>query len=215
MRAHSETRPHQHKGPQKSATNFTSQLPGKTLEKILAARLSQIGRLTGGISPNNMGCLPNRSAIDGLMMDLTGQQAQLRQVSSYKNPATRPSLMANDIEGAFNCVSHSQLVSILIHYRFPKNLMKCIVAFNTNREIYMSFDSETESLVRFLAGLPQGSPLSPILFVIYSSVLDHRADLKTTSYVDDEIANVGASSQKLAAKLLQKHLNTRVKCGEL
>lgn len=105
---------------------------------------------------------------------------------------------------------HERLINIQEHYRFPRNLVQCIAAFNTERQIHMAFDGESEQPVPFCAGLPQGFPLSPILFMIYSSTLDSRNGVQTTVYVDDEIARIGATTQTLAVKAQQNHLDQRI-----
>lgn len=42
-----------------------------TVENTHASRLNLAGGQTGGIYNSHMGCLPNRSAINALMIDLT------------------------------------------------------------------------------------------------------------------------------------------------
>lgn len=96
--------------------------------------------------------------------------------------------MANDIDGVFNCVSHEQLINLLEHNHLPKNLVQCISAFNTNRWIHLAFDRKSEVPVPFRARLPHGSPLSPILFVMYCRAQDYHGGVPTTVYCDDEIA---------------------------
>lgn len=85
----------------------------------------------------------------------------------------------------------------------------------------MTLDGESEELVPVLAGLPQRSPLSPILFVIYSSTFDSPSKVKAAAYVDDEVARVGGTTQQVSSRLLQCHLDDRlnrasflnIKCG--
>lgn len=140
-----------------------------------------------------MWCLSNRSATNALMMDLTEPQVMLRTVTAYKRPAMRPTIMINDIDGVFNCVVHERLIDILTHYWFPNNLVRCIAAFNSNRQIHMAFDGESEKPTPFQAGLRKAFPHSRILFVIYSSALDNKAGVRITAYVANEVARVGVS----------------------
>lgn len=119
--------------------------------------------------------------------------------------------MANDIEGTFNCAVYSQLVEILHHYRYPAELITTIEGFGSDRALYFCFDGVEEPPLPFLSALPQGSPLSPIRFVIYSSCLG--ADAKnspgnsTTTYMDDEVMIQGAGSQAQATAALQLRLD--------
>lgn len=54
----------------------------------------------------------------------------------------------------------------------------------------MELEWEREAPVPFEAGLPQGSPLSPILFVNYAAAISSYNPTRTeisTTYVDDEV----------------------------
>lgn len=134
----------------------------KTVEKILADRTAVAAHETGAITNEQFEYLAHRSSMDALLLNLTKAQSWLRDVSSYKKPGTRPSLVANDIDGAFNCVLHDPLTFILRHYGFPEWLVKTIGSYSSHRRIYMAFDGEEEERLPFLVGLPQGSPQSPI-----------------------------------------------------
>lgn len=75
----------------------------------------------------------------------------------------------------------------------------------------MSFDGQQAPLATFTSGLPQGSPLSPVSFIIHAGAVKtqqptHPAH-SATSYVDDEVIVQGATSQKNASALLQKRLD--------
>lgn len=147
------------------------------------------------------------------------KQAQLyakpKQNSRSKGPATtRPTMIANDIEGAFNWVVYSRLVEILRHNRFPDELIATIESFGSDRTLYYCFDGDQETPLLFLSGLPQGSPLSPILFVIYSSCLSAGAipcpGNSTTTYMDDKVMTQGAASQAQATAALHLRINHRI-----
>lgn len=108
------------------------------------------------------------------MSDLPEAQEWLRTKTGYKTPAIRTAMAANNIDGGFNCVCHDVFGKILNHYRYPECLVKCIQSFNTARQIQMPFDREVENLGPFRSGLLQGSPLSPIEFVIEAGALNNE-----------------------------------------
>ncbi|KAL0630650.1 hypothetical protein Q9L58_010501 [Maublancomyces gigas] len=97
--------------------------------------------------------------IDALMINLTSAQVWQSQKrkpnrnSSGTDP-TRPSLLANDNDGAFNYVPHRRLIDILTNYQFPDRLIRTIKDFNQHRQIFLTFDGEREKPVNFNAGLP-------------------------------------------------------------
>lgn len=104
--------------------------------------------------------------------------------------ATGPTLLANDKDGAFNCVHHQRLSEIMIDYQIPKYLVQIIDSFNMDRTISMSIDGEAEPETRFQSGLPQGTPLSPVVFILYASAMSKGSPHPTesiTSYIGDEL----------------------------
>lgn len=105
------------------------------------------------------------------MINMTKAQGWTRGKVGYGKHTPRPTILGNDRNGAFNCVGHTRLTNILRHFRFPESLVQSIKCFNTDRTVALAVDGEQETAVPFLSGLPQGSPISPVLFVIYAAAL--------------------------------------------
>lgn len=84
--------------------------------------------------------------------------------------------MANNIEGAINCVIDERLIEILSHFRLPSALVSTIQSFLTRPTISIRIDGEIEDPAPFQAGLPQRSPLSPVVFILYAYTISavHR-----------------------------------------
>lgn len=115
---------------------------GKTFDKILAVRIAEAAEITGAVSNREFRCRRNRSAVDALMIPLTEGQELLKHNSTYHRMVNRPTIVTNDIEGAFNIVLHPRLTDILRHYGFPDNLVNTITESNRGRMIYLEFDGE-------------------------------------------------------------------------
>lgn len=112
-----------------------------------------------------------RSVQDTLLILLTPTQTWLPTKSEdhKRPPPTRPTLLANNIDGAFNTVRHDKLGEIITKAGFPKYLVSWIHDFCTNRTLSFHFNGENQFWKPFYSGLPQGSPLSPIFVVVYST----------------------------------------------
>jgi len=61
-----------------------------------------------------------------------------------------------------------------------------VAAFNTDQKISFGFDQQSEDPQPYQCGLPQGSPISPILILIYSNTMlekqHHPGDAVDTCY---------------------------------
>lgn len=83
----------------------------------------------------------------------------VNQESNGPDP-TGPTIVTNDIDGAFNLIIHYRLIEIMYHYRLPTDLIGNICSFTQTGTISMSFEGKTDPPTPFTSGLPHGSPLS-------------------------------------------------------
>lgn len=128
----------------------------KPLEMILAVRLVQAGQAIEAITGEQYSSLLQRSSIDTLIINLTDIQQWARMLNLHRHLVIKPTLVANDIDDAFNCVTHSRLIDILTHYPFAEPFIRMIADFKSGRTTFMAFDSMHEEPVPFQAGMPQG-----------------------------------------------------------
>jgi hypothetical protein len=129
-----------------------------------------------------------------------------------KNPSKqryRPMLLAHDIEGTFNNTNPSLLLQVMQQRGMPAYLCLWTRSFTTNRTLAFSFTQQLKQPKPFLCGLPQGSPASPILFLMYANAMlevQHQPGHElNTSYVDD--TSFLQSSQSIAFGI--RHLKER------
>lgn len=105
--------------------------------------------MSGTVTAEHFVGLACRSAIDALMINTTMLQRLQATERSYWNNTTRPSILANDIHRAFNCVQHEKLNDNLRNYGFPKEQANNIRSFNRDRKIFTAFDNKAEEHVHF------------------------------------------------------------------
>ena len=90
-----------------------------------------------------------------------------------------------DIKKAFDCVSHIKLIKKLDHYGIHNIANNLIESYLTNRKQFVSINNTNSNLASIEYGVPQGSILDPLLFLVF--INDLPVALKTTSrfFADD------------------------------
>ena len=94
------------------------------------------------------------------------------------------SLLQLDLKGAFDIVDHNLLLNMLCSKGLQPWLVRWLRSYLEDCTARLIFDGEAIECRLIRAGVPQGSPLSPILFILYISTLyDDLQRLKGTTVV--------------------------------
>ncbi|KAJ6441005.1 reverse transcriptase [Purpureocillium lavendulum] len=155
---------------------------GKILEAVIAERISYMVEAYGLLPANHFGARKRRSAEQALL---------LLQEQIYKAWRARKvlSLVSFDVKGAYNGVCKERLLQRMRARGLPDKLVRWVDAFCSSRTASIVVNGYT-SAVRELpqAGLPQGSPLSPVLFLFFNADLVQRrikAAGGSIAFIDD------------------------------
>ena len=137
---------------------------GKLVEKIMARRLTfDLGKFN--LMPfNQFGGRSNSSCLDaGLSLCHDVQEAHLRGLVS--------SFLAVDIKGFFDHVDHKRLLEVLEHKGFPIEYVNWVRSFTSDRFVRVQVDDHVGRPHPQFVGLPQGSPISPVLACLFTACL--------------------------------------------
>jgi hypothetical protein len=98
-----------------------------------------------------------------------------------------------DVKGAFDAVLPGRLAYRLREQGWPEYLVRWVYSFATQRTVRIRLDGETgpKTLIRY--GLPQVSPISPILFMLYIAPLFWLGKVKRRFGYADDIALLAIS----------------------
>ncbi|XP_065658485.1 uncharacterized protein LOC136083001 [Hydra vulgaris] len=91
-----------------------------------------------------------------------------------------------DLSKAFDTVNHRILIKKIKHYGLNNKIIKWFKSYLTNRKqlVYSSDGQQIEPL-SITCGVPQGSILGPLLFLIYVNDLSNASKLKSIMFTDD------------------------------
>ena len=95
----------------------------------------------------------------------------LTDVQSAWNAGKVTSALTFDIKGFFDFVNHNRLLCELRRKRIPLEYVKWTASFLPNREAAICIDGKIGIMKLVDNGIPQGSPVSPVLASLYSSEL--------------------------------------------
>src|SRR5205807_2712692 len=100
-----------------------------------------------------------------------------------------------DIKGGFDNISAASLTALLRSKGIPTYLVSWVRSFLFNRQCRLIFQGAPLFFSPVSVGTPQGSPVSPLLFVIYVSCLHISIPRGVIfSYVDDFSVTVASGS---------------------
>ena len=138
---------------------------GKIIETLLAQRLGNLAEQEGLLPDCQMGNRTNRSTETAL--ELLVEQIH----TIWKAGSQVASVLSLDIAGAFDTVNHTRLLDNLRKKGVPYWFVRTLKSFLTDRTTTLVVDGEETEPRKLNAGVPQGSPLSPILFLFYNAPL--------------------------------------------
>jgi hypothetical protein len=133
---------------------------GKIFEKVIYERLYSFLVSQGIMNPNQFGFRKGHSTSHALNISVNHVQQALKDKNHVLG-------IFIDLSKAFDTIDHKILLHKLSHYGVRGNAHKLLESYLTNRKQYtavLGSQSDTEDIIY---GVPQGSVLGPLLFLVY------------------------------------------------
>ena len=175
---------------------------GKALEAIVANRLTYLA--------DTYHLLPSRHT-GGRKLASTDHAIHLllQRIHGAWADGKVASLLLLDVSGAFDNVSRQRLLHNLGKRRVNQTLVRWIDSFLNDRSSALKLQEYTAPSAPVQTGIPQGSPLSPILYLFYNADLIEACKTENTEavgYIDDvSVLAVGPTAQRNCKTLKTIH----------
>ena len=171
---------------------------GKLLEKIVATRVLHDASLHPILPSHQFGSRSHHCAVDAALAVVHTAQLALKQKLAC-------SLLLFDIQGFFDNIHVERLCHLFTIFGFPPSLTEWLRSFLSDRMVHIQVNSFLSEAVPLSHGIPQGSPLSPILSAIYTAplLLSSQQSLGRDiyMYVDDGAIITTGHTRRHAARL--------------
>ena len=111
-----------------------------------------------------------------------------------------------DIEGAFDRVWHRGMLAKLQQINVKGKVHKLLTSYLSNRKARTNIEGSLSDLVDVLAGVPQGSRLGPLLFLIYINDIAENLESNASIFADDTTLISTGNDPAETAEVLNRDL---------
>ena len=174
----------------------------KIFEKIIYSRMYEFLELNRLIYNRQFGFRANHSTNHALI-------SMTESIKCFLDSGDFVAGIFIDLEKAFDTVNHQILCNKLNYYGFRGKINDLLKSFLTNRKQFVSVNGYDSSQLEIKCGVPQGSTLSPLLFLVYINDLRFSLGYVTPSHFADDTSIIYASK---ILKTIETNLNYDLKC---
>ena len=154
---------------------------GKGMERVITNRLRFMLEDGGLLSEDQAGFRSFRSTEDQLL-----RLSQTVSNGFQKSPMERTVLTLVDFSRAYDTVWRDALLLKMTELGIPVSLVSRVQAWLANRLNWVTYDGSKSDRRSFKQGVPQGSVISPLLFLIYINDLPEAVeDVQVSMFADD------------------------------
>ena len=170
----------------------------KVFERIVYNRLYDYFNEFKLLYRNQFGFRPKHNTIDALAEFI--EKARWADNSKSLNCC-----IFIDLKKAFDTIDHKILLKKLTRYGVNGTANDLLRSYLTNRHQFVQIENEKSDMLQILCGVPQGSILGPLLFLIYINDLPQTCN-HSTPYLFADDTNIFSSTRNESQIPLQNDL---------
>ena len=157
---------------------------GKILERMIADRLMFVLEERELLSPNQAGFRQGRCTTDQILKLV---QDATDNIHAPKDESHQTTVCFFDYEKVYDKVWRDGLIHKMLELNIPKRFIKFVRHFLSGRRTCVEVNNKKSKEFILKEGLPQGSCISPLLFLIFINDIDVELDMKTAAslFADD------------------------------
>lgn len=168
----------------------------KLLERIVHQKI--LAHVSNHLDPSQHGFLPKKSTVSNLFEYVSFLSEQLEAKEQVD-------MIYIDLSKAFDTISHDHLICKLEVFGINGNLQRWIATYLLERPNMVVFNGAQSDRFFPTSGVPQGSILGPLLFVLYADDLAAKLSSYKSMFADDtkfgRVVNTEADCRQLEADL--------------
>ena len=172
----------------------------KVLEKLIYEQLYGYFQENGLFHQSLHGYRKNRSTLTALL------QLYDRWVKAASDGKVNGAVLL-DLSAAFDLVDPSLLIQKLKLYKVGEKCLKWLESYLTNRQQAVWVNSVYSDFLPCVVGVPQGSNLGPLLFLLFFNDLPLYLNCQIEAYADDSTLSASAKTVVEVSQVLTENCN--------
>ena len=178
----------------------------KVVEKVISLQINDFFKINNLFYDSKYGFRPGHST-EYAAIEITDR------IISAMDKNMIPLNIYLDLSKAFDTLDHAILLDTLFHYGIRGNPLKLISSCLENRQQFVEFRNTKSKILQISTGVPQGSILGPLLFIIYINDFPSASSyFNFIMYADDTTlySNIDSPNQNNMIRLTETKINAEL-----